>query len=49
MNAPRNRRRFGRAGFTLLETLLALALFSVVVVVLTSAYLNIITALAMAG
>ena len=46
MNAPRNRRRCGRAGFTLLETLLALALFSVVVVVLTSAYLNILTALA---
>ena len=34
------------AGFTLLETLLALSLFSMAVVVLTSAYLNIIGALA---
>ena len=35
----------GRSGFTLLEVLLAFALFAVAVVVLASSYLNIITSL----
>jgi general secretion pathway protein I len=36
---------FGRRGFTLLEVLLAFALFAVAVVVLATSYLNIITSL----
>lgn len=40
------RRTFRRTAFTLLEVLLAVALFAVAVVVLTSSYLNIIEGLA---
>ena len=41
----RRRVNLGRRGFTLLEVLLAFAMFSVAVVVLASSYLNIITSL----
>ncbi len=42
----KRRRRWNRGGFTLIEVLLAITLFAVAVVVLTSSYLNIVENLA---